>query len=209
MKTTRQAFTLIELLATLLILSLLLALLFPAIRMGLNKAHTAKSASNLRQIGLTFQLYLQNNDNILPQRFYPSASPRTGYDELLLPYTGGNTSIFQCPAHQKRDYPYEPSYGMNWYYDNCSVMLVKNASRTILATGTLGSNGVGAHRADRDSISPGVLDKTRHQGKANYLFFDGHVELLKFEQTIGTEDMWGTDYGTHDEALPDSYSPEE
>ncbi|NJK90530.1 MAG: hypothetical protein HC904_01085 [Blastochloris sp.] len=207
MRSIRNAFSLIELLVVLAVIILLLGLLFPAVQMALNKAHTAKAASNLRQIGIAFQLYLQNNDNTMPQRFYPSASPRTGYDELLLPYTNGDTQIFQCPAHKQRDYPYEPSYGMNWYYDNCNVLLVTENSKTILATGTLGGAGIGSHRADRDSGDPGVLDTRRHQGKANYLFFDGHVELLKFEQTLSPVDLWGTDHGMHDEPLPETHSP--
>jgi prepilin-type processing-associated H-X9-DG protein/prepilin-type N-terminal cleavage/methylation domain-containing protein len=206
-QTKSRAFTLIELLVTVLIVSILMALLFPALNMALNKARTARCASNMRQIGMAFQLYLQNNDNVLPQRFYPSASPRAGYDELLLPYTGGDTHIFQCSSHQKPDYPYEPSYGMNWYYDNCSAMLVTINTKTILAAETLGSGVIGSHRADRDSKDPGMIDKMRHRGKANYLFFDGHVELLKYEQTLSPEDLWGTDYGRHDEELPESYTP--
>lgn len=136
----------------------------------------------------------------------PSLNVQLGYDELLLSYTGNESKIFQCPAQSKHRYPDEPSYGMNWYYDNTTAMRVENMSTTILVTDTRGDNNVGSHRADRNSGSPGQLDTQRHSGRANYLFFDGHVELLQWQETVTPRDPWGIDYNRHDEQAPAYYT---
>jgi prepilin-type processing-associated H-X9-DG protein/prepilin-type N-terminal cleavage/methylation domain-containing protein len=206
-----KGFTLIELLVTISIVVLLMAVSFPALQNAIEKSLQAQCANNLRQIGLGFQFWLQSNDNVLPQRLYnvtvqtDQGSTLLGYDELLLPYLGNETKIFRCPSHRRVNYPTQPSYGMNWYYDNANLTVVQLKSQTILATDTYGDGGTGSHRADRDSGRPGQLDKTRHQGKANYLFFDGHVERLKWEDTVAPVDFWGEDQGRHDEDAPDCW----
>jgi prepilin-type processing-associated H-X9-DG protein len=91
---------------------------------------------------------------------------------------------------------------MNWYYDNTSLMLVSSPSSTIMVAETLGPNGTGSNRADMNSISPGQLDPTRHRGWANYLFFDGHVDKLQYASTTN---MWGTDFGNHDQPPPSGF----
>lgn len=200
-------FTLIELLVTIGIVCVLAALLAPSLTKAMDSSKAADCTGNLRQIGAAFQLYLPDHNNVLPQRVYQSAQTngvQLGYDELLAPYVANGTKIFQCRSHTTKDYPNEPSYGMNWYYDNASLGVVENLAGTILATETLGENGTGSHRADRDSGSPGELDSERHQGKANYLFFDGHVERLEFDQTIEPVDRWGVDQNMHDMAPPGS-----
>jgi prepilin-type processing-associated H-X9-DG protein len=85
---------------------------------------------------------------------------------------------------------------MNWYYDNVRLSAVRESAQTILVAESAGSGGRGSHRADRDGIDPGQLADTRHDGRANYLFFDGHVASLVYTQTL-TPDMWGTNWGIH------------
>jgi len=208
----------IELLVVLVIISVLAGLVVPGVKKALDRAHMAQCMSNLHQIGLAMEIYLVGSNNILPQRVYNDVNYKgyeLGYDEMIFPDDSTRKKVIVCPSHRKPGYPSEPSYGMNWYYDNSNVLIVRNPSRTILATESLGTSDHGSHRADRNSGDPGQLDSKRHSGKANYLFFDGHVETLTYGQTtvpVDTSvtppvDMWGVDQGRHDEEVPSTWSP--
>lgn len=63
------AFTLIEMLVVIAIIALLAASIVPAVSSSLSRAKSASCASNLRQIGLAFQMYTmepQNRQNRMP-----------------------------------------------------------------------------------------------------------------------------------------------
>ena len=209
MKRRARAFTLIELLVVISIIGILAALLSPALSAAKKRAKSIQCVNDVRQIGIAFNLYAQEHDDHLMQRYYGfnANGVEIGYDELLVPYiTRHNTltndaRIFVCPSQLQSDYPHQPGYGMNWYYDNIKVGAILNQSDTILVAETLGPNDTGSHRADRDSVDPGELDSERHTGQANYLFLDNHVTVLKWTDTAAPVDLWGTDQGIHDKTL--------
>lgn len=62
----RSGFTLIELLVVLAIISTLVALLLPAIGGARENARMLKCRTNLKGLGVAFQLYLTDNDDVLP-----------------------------------------------------------------------------------------------------------------------------------------------
>lgn len=96
MKPTRRnrAFTLIELLIVIAILALLAAILFPAFLQAQEKARAASCTSNLKQIGVAFQMYAQDYDQrTLLSEQTVAQCPRA----LLNPYIKSN-QLWVCPS---------------------------------------------------------------------------------------------------------------
>jgi len=109
----RRGFTLIELLVVIAIIAILAAILFPVFAQAREKARQTVCASNLKQIGTAFAMYLMDYDERLPDRrdlkaslpggyrpwsSWPPSDPRTGWAAVVLePYTK-NFDIWSCPS---------------------------------------------------------------------------------------------------------------
>src|SRR5438128_3741872 len=74
--TRQRGFTLIELLVVIAIIAILAAILFPVFAQAREKARTTTCISNLRQIGLANNMYVQDYDEHFPfaGRDWPDAS---------------------------------------------------------------------------------------------------------------------------------------
>ena len=106
---TRAAFTLIELLVVIAIIAILAAILFPVFAQAREQARQASCTSNVRQIGTSVSMYLQDYDETLPLFYaYNTKSPsgekawagdplHKGVEVLLQPYVK-NSQIFRCPS---------------------------------------------------------------------------------------------------------------
>ena len=88
-----RAFSLLELLVVVAILSLLAALLFPVFARAKENARRSSCSSNLRQIGLALNQYAQDFDGWTPG----SESGFVSWPTLLFPYIKGE-EVFVCSS---------------------------------------------------------------------------------------------------------------
>jgi prepilin-type N-terminal cleavage/methylation domain-containing protein/prepilin-type processing-associated H-X9-DG protein len=64
----RRAFTLLELLCTVAIIAILLALLLPVLERGLGRARRAACSSNLQNIGIAFSAWAHDHNDLFPMQ---------------------------------------------------------------------------------------------------------------------------------------------
>ncbi|MBC7525920.1 MAG: DUF1559 domain-containing protein [Chthonomonadaceae bacterium] len=145
------AFTLIELLVVIAIIAILAAILFPVFAQAREQARQSVCASNVRQVGLSVQMYLQDYDETLPifyayntlsqtgQRAMAGDPAHKGVELLVLPYIKSK-EIFKCPddlggpALSDPDYgcpgrnSYFACYGSSYRFNKGSYTLVYNES---------------------------------------------------------------------------------
>src|SRR5437868_5976672 len=82
----RNAFTLIELLTVIAVIAILAAFLLPVFAQARESAHLTTCISNLRQLALAHQMYVQDNDDVLPNWYMPVPGGYRIWPEYLLPY---------------------------------------------------------------------------------------------------------------------------
>lgn len=104
----RKGFTLIELLVVIAIIAILAAILFPVFAQAREKARQTSCLSNVKQIGLGIQMYVQDYDEYVPRNAYADpprvpegahftncSSPR--WMDVIQPYVK-NTQLHNCPS---------------------------------------------------------------------------------------------------------------
>lgn len=71
----RRGFTLVELLVVLTVITVLAAALFPAVQGALDRGRAASCLSNMRQIGIGFNLFAADQNGTFPVWYYNGPSP--------------------------------------------------------------------------------------------------------------------------------------
>jgi prepilin-type N-terminal cleavage/methylation domain-containing protein/prepilin-type processing-associated H-X9-DG protein len=174
-----RGFTLLELLASITIIAVLAALMFPAFRNYREKADGVTCVSNLRQIGMAVQNYVARNDGRYPEiepdpknPVYPSDENVKGMLETLAEYAV-TEGIVKCPADLKSGTPAFARFGSSYEWrpfvddelQSNPVILTRGGQRTVPP-----SKIILAFDVDRVHGMSGDF-----KSKKNYLYGDGHV----------------------------------
>lgn len=192
-----RAFSLVELLVVLAIIAILAAILLPALSNAKKKAMQADCAANLRQWGLAFRMYADDNDDFLPRRgqgVQPLAKvdrPEDWFNSLPF-YLGQpsfrmmisnnslpvahSKSLFICAAAENPGATYFLPYGMNmnlcpWNLPTQTKFADIPQPDTVVAM----ADAPGPYSATFPSANP-YNPSARHGFKLNVLFLSGRVQ---------------------------------
>jgi len=190
MQKRRSGFTLLELLVVIAIIAILAAMLLPTLGRAKQRAWATACLSNVKQMGLATRMYADDNSDALPRSAHQGAS----WVATLQPYCSG-TNLWRCPRDEHKTRLY--SYALNDYLLPPSIAGVGDYSKATQVPAPVLTFWLGECHKDYVSndhfhFSPSndgdyaptsfasQVAVQRHLGSANYLYVDGHAQLLKW-----------------------------
>jgi prepilin-type N-terminal cleavage/methylation domain-containing protein/prepilin-type processing-associated H-X9-DG protein len=173
----RLAFTLVELLVVVAIIGILAALFLSGLSRAKGAGQAAVCLSNLHQIGIALQVYVQDNHNRLPYMNDKSLTTTNLFPppDLVLSNYLGNLKVLRCPSDQRGIFD-----GTGSSYAWNSLLNGEDADH-LTAVGLL----FAAHQMPLFYDKEG-FHSARGAAKAhNFLYADGHIKnLLEMAGTI-------------------------
>lgn len=196
-RVSRHAFSLVELLVTIAIISILAALLLPALSSGKTRALQVQCSNNLRQWGLAYRMYADDNNDFLPRRgqgvqvlaeidrpedwfnalpFYFGLSSFQSMVTNNVRPAAHSKSIFICPSAEDPGATYFLPYGMNmnlcpWILPLQTKFAEVSQPDSVVAM----ADSPGPYASTFPSSKPyGIV--ARHAARVNFLFLAGQVQ---------------------------------
>jgi prepilin-type N-terminal cleavage/methylation domain-containing protein/prepilin-type processing-associated H-X9-DG protein len=221
-----KAFTLVELLVVMVIVAILTGLLLPALSRAREKARATRCLGTLRQIGLAASMRVQDGGRIWGAAEDSGViTAGTAFDIYFEEMPNGEA--FVCPSCKTalqsthRVTRWRRSYGVNVYGSGYNALkgicngcagirenLIRFPSEMIFwgdspdgsqpwpMCPTFGTSFTGTFE--------GWGPSQRHNGGANILFVEGHVEYGKFREWVAHKDevmrRWNYDFEPHRES---------
>jgi prepilin-type N-terminal cleavage/methylation domain-containing protein/prepilin-type processing-associated H-X9-DG protein len=214
----RRAFTLIELLVVIAIIAILAAILFPVFAQAKEAAKKTSCLSNMKQIGLSQQLYLNDYDD---QMFFRGGSknsrsgliPTTNSNRwwnLLMPYSKSK-ALFQCPSDSQPTISKDlngiltipRSYIAISTAESLTSTSIENVTETLVITekwgqdytGLVGDSWIEPYNGDF-SVDSHDATRTykaadRHSHQMNGVFFDSHAKSKTGGAIRASKDLTG------------------
>jgi prepilin-type N-terminal cleavage/methylation domain-containing protein len=196
-RSVRRGFTLIELLVVIAVLAILATMLLPALARGKGKAHSAQCVSTLRQWGLAFRMYADDNRDFLPRRgqgvqVLTVIDRPADWFNALPPYfhvpsfqdlvttsnkpAAHSQSPFICPAADDPGGNYFLPYGMNMNLCPWNLTAPTKFSEVVQPDCVVAmADAPGPYASTFPSTRPYSI-LARHSARLNLLFLAGQVQ---------------------------------
>ncbi|MCM8816167.1 MAG: DUF1559 domain-containing protein [Candidatus Omnitrophica bacterium] len=209
-KSRSIGFTLIELLVVIAIIAILSALLLPVLSKARETARTAVCISNLKQIGIAFTLYFDDNDGYIPYASQSDDLDGRVWFRAIGKYISGKYipsgtklhPVFQCPSYRVPPVTfYRPAWGMNYYWGNINrpmtkIEKLKTPSQTLLLIESNGPIIDGTYYVSTGNIS--YIEharQVRHKVGVTTLFFDTSAKVWVWSIPASDSDpFWAKPY---------------
>ena len=140
MRAEKKGFTLVELLVVVGIISVLAALLLPTLVQAQEAARRTVCAANLKNVGLGFTFYADDNGGCFPAAQDPvSLEPYywlwmgRGWRGLVVPYLSGTLAVLYCPSDATAPQKWESTsygYSMALYHSAAQINTMTDKSDT-------------------------------------------------------------------------------
>ena len=191
------AFTLVDLLVVIAIIALLVAMLLPALAKAKEKSRTALCTGNLRQWGLAFRMYADDNDDFLPRRgqgvqaLFQIDRP-TDWFNALPPYFGclsfqqlvvnsnqpaaNSQSVFICPTAKEAGGTYFLPYAMNMNLSPWNLPAASRFNEVVQPSCVVAMGEAPGPYASTFPSTRAYSVVARHSARVNLLFLAGQVQ---------------------------------